>query len=203
MNVLVVGAEGNMGRRYCAILLSLGHTPIKFDIHNEWAPIDCDHVIVATPTPSHAGILYEVFKATTRETHVLCEKPITRELLSLSTMYELAKENKSHLYCVNQYAYLPEAEVFTLSNGFTSYDYYKSGDDGTAWDCFQLFALAKSGISLARSSPIWKCRINGVPIDIRNMDAAYVTMIEDFLGDKRNVWGKEIVFKATERICVK
>lgn len=203
MNVLVVGADGNMGKRYCAILQSLGHQPVKFEIHDEWAPIACDHIIVATPTPTHNAVLYEVFKALTRPSFVLCEKPISTEMMTLNAMYDFATDNKCELFCVNQYAYLPEADTFNdpKTFGFTSYDYYKSGNDGLAWDCFQLFALAKNGISLSHASPVWKCRINGVSLDIKNMDSAYVAMIEDFLGKKERVWRKEIVIKAMKRIC--
>lgn len=205
MNVLVVGGLGNMGRRYCAILRHLGHTPIVLDPAGpDPEPFDgtTGHVIVATPTDTHLGVLSAIIDRNTRGLHILCEKPVVKTPSLLAAIYDIVDKKGHALYCVNQYAHHSMAGLFTrdTASGDTTYDFYHSGNDGLHWDCFQLYALARGKVTLKNESPIWKCKINGVNLNPGVMDRAYVDMIKDFLGPKEKVWGKDIVVKTTEKI---
>lgn len=205
MNVLIVGAKGNIGSRYSCIVRHLAHTPIEIDIPHSESTFQqavglCDHVIVATPTEFHVESVLKVIKHARPGTEILCEKPIAKKLNIVAELYQRAYHAGCNLYSVNQYNYLSEAEVFENETGPTRYNYFKSGKDGLYFDCFQLFALASGKVSLANSSPIWSCAINGVPISIKGMDLAYLQMIEDFLGAKAKLWGESVVLPALARI---
>lgn len=202
MKVLLVGALGNMGRRYTAILNALGHNVVPIDenegfsCENSGDTLGATHAIVATPTDTHVGAVRDVERYTD-VAHILCEKPICKKVGTLECLFK----EFPNLYSVNQYAHLAEAPQFMFRTGYDSrYNYYNSGKDGLAWDCFQIFALANGPVTVSNTSPIWNCVINGIWIDQRNMDMAYVRMIEDFLGPKKNVWGRDIVMRTTERI---
>jgi hypothetical protein len=71
----------------------------------------------------------------------------------------------------------------TNGNGHSVYDYFKHGNDGLVWDCFQVIALAKETIHLSEESPIWHCVINGTQLDLRHMDYAYLVEIREWLAD--------------------
>ncbi len=201
MNVLVVGAFGGMGRRYCAILKHLGHTPLMVDLNTRLPTGEFDHAIIATPTDDHLRSINEVLEWFPRTKHILCEKPIAKSSpVLLGAFFDSLHSDGVNLYCVNQYQYLDELKCITNPRAPTTYDYYNSGRDGLHWDCYQLYALATGPVVLSNGSPVWKCHINGSRINSRNMDAAYVEMIRDFVGEKKNMWGKDIVLKATEKI---
>jgi hypothetical protein len=61
---------------------------------------------------------------------------------------------------------------------FTSYDYFRTGNDGLYWDCLQIIALASGPIKLNNKSPVWKCEINDTQLDSSAMDHAYVKFIK-------------------------
>jgi hypothetical protein len=206
VNVLVVGGLGNMGRRYCAILKHLGHTPLPVDIDTSWPRAGYDHAIIATPTGLHALSVVEVMKKRGRyhlgegAMHILCEKPVLTDLEALKKMYAWVEAEGGHLCCVNQYQYLLDMDYALMTKGDSWYSYYNSGRDGIHWDCFQIYALAGGKVTVDNESPFWSCGINGTLIRPGYMDQAYVEMIRDFLGEKKNTWGKDIVLKATQKI---
>jgi len=192
-----------MGQRYSRIVKMLAHEPVEADIGDRADMTGITHVIIATPTATHETLIRQAIEGSViqlNRLHILCEKPIVKNMTALQGLYDTAERYGSNLYCVNQYAHLPEAEIFEQKDGRTTYDYFKHGPDGLHWDCFQMYALARGELFIDEKSLIWKCYINGVPIDLRNMDRAYIYMIEDFLGPKRKVWGKDIVMNATKRI---
>lgn len=206
MKICVVGCNGNMGTRYQAILRSLNHTAIGWDeFHDSLLKrnlIDeADAFIVATPTDQHLTDLYFIHKMTSRRMGwILCEKPIVKSLAELEKLKSFGDDFLGRLRCVNQYAYLPEMELAKDERGITSYNYFRTGKDGINWDCFQLYALANKDIVLDNKSPVWRSRINGVPIKIAHMDQAYVDMIKDFLGPQEKVWGWDKIEKTTLEI---
>jgi hypothetical protein len=191
--VLILGSMGNMGKRYRAILKMLRIEHFTFDKADGQALeprrsqliAKALKIIVATPTHDHVRTLELIDAVATNKPRVLCEKPITKKLEEFE---QLRSFRNLELFCVNQYAHLPEYETFRSSQGRTYYNYFRHGDDGLGWDCFQLFNLANGSIAINESSPIWKCRINGVQINPTNMDWAYVRMIQDFLGPMNRVW---------------
>jgi len=207
LNCLVIGSNGNMGQRYVAILKYFGIETLEFDVVGNSPSLlktqlsKTSHVIVATPTRSHFEIMEALWEfKLPGELNVLCEKPITQNLDMLKTLYEVSSSKNLTLYCVNQYAFLPQYDEFKKQEDRTEYNYFKTGDDGLYWDCFQLFALANGKITLDTASPLWYCQINGVGVHIEDMDSAYCKMVYDFVKWKLRLWSSEIVIKATKRI---
>lgn len=208
--VTVIGSQGNMGKRYCAILTALGVEYIGLDIRQsnydqnvEDAVYRSSKIIVATPTPKHLETIQLIGSikrsGAIKPAHVLCEKPIVTKSDSLRWVRK-EQESGIRVFSVNQYAHHPEYSVFSRTSGRTYYNYFKSGGDGLEWDCFQLFVLAKGSVALNNSSPIWSCRINGHQINISGMDIAYVNMIQDFLGPMRKVWDLDTVEIGTRKV---
>jgi 8-oxo-dGTP pyrophosphatase MutT (NUDIX family) len=209
MRVLVVGAKGNMGKRYCSILRYLGHEPVEID--EPWPdiiPQDWTHAIVATPTLQHwAGAcdLLSHTQDTTVVRHVLMEKPISFSLHLTAAIREILEESNMRLSVVNQYNYLPEvrnapprAPGGELRPSW--YRFYNHGKDGLHWDCFQIYALAEGEVQLSNTCPLWDCAINGQRIDIAHMDWAYIDMVDDFLHDQKRVWRWDVIDRTTRRI---
>ena len=192
MKVLVVGANGNMGRRYCSIL---DHLEVDYDTHEINQPsskVKYNYILVATPTTDHLHTLDELSKYQ-NNAKILCEKPISKTTSiytkrKLDHILELFSDN---LFMVNQYAYYSE-NIEIPKESVTLYDFYNSGKDGISWDCIQLIHLAKGAIVLKNESPIWKCKINGVSLDREQIDLCYIKMIKDFLNDGKEygrLWG--------------
>lgn len=207
--ILIIGSEGNMGRRYQACLNYLQRNYVGYDElvdeyeHLREKLVGVQKIIVATPTPTHLQILEQIGRLRSHSKDwidVLCEKPISTNLESTKAAYALARNGRFHLYPVNQYQFLPEYKLAGHRRGITQYDYYNSGKDGLAWDCFQLFALANAEIRISNQSPKWICKLNGTKVDLRNMDLAYVNMLSDFLSRKVYMWDEDRVLMATRRI---
>ncbi len=131
-------------------------------------------VIVATPTDSHIGWLDKLVRL---GIPVLCEKPICKDLGKLEETLALYDSENVPLNMVNQYWELP----MVSGVGHTEYNYWNHGKDGMAWDCIQLVGLAKSTLTLRDDSPMWRCHINGSQIDLREMDVAYIRMIQNWM----------------------
>ncbi len=75
-----------------------------------------------------------------------------------------------------------------VAKGETYYDYFKSGQDGLAYDCCNIIGLSKKRPTLANSSPIWKAKINGQELSLADMDQAYVKMIMDWTRSPLSNW---------------
>lgn len=113
---------------------------------------------------------------------VLCEKPICKDPDELLALMAECRKAGTRLQMVSQYDYLVDRK----SHGPSHWDYYKSGGDGLAWDCIQIIGHAKERPSLKNMSPIWSCMINGKPLQIEQMDFAYIWMIRDWLDKPRD-----------------
>jgi hypothetical protein len=204
LNVLVVGAKGNMGKRYCAILRQLGHLPICVDL--PWpavVPDDWRYAIVATPTDSHLEAAYQLADITEYnpiKRHVLMEKPVAKSLSDSHRVYTVLGESNMQLNCVNQYNYLPEVELGEKGNAKSWYRYFNHGKDGIHWDCFQIYALASASVELSHKSAWWDCGINGRRVSLSGMCWAYIDMIEDWLGAQNRVWGWDVIERTTLRV---
>jgi Oxidoreductase family, NAD-binding Rossmann fold len=175
----IFGNKGNMGRRYAAVLKLLEHEAVGGDVGDE-VPDDRDFgnydgFIIATPTDTHLDYIEFLLKC---GKPVLCEKPFTTNAgAQLRNVLQEAKAEKMQLSMVSQYDFLG----FQGSYGPTSYDYYKSGPDGLAWDCINIIRKAKASIRLKNESPIWKCTINGTALCPNMMDQSYIEMIDSWL----------------------
>lgn len=211
MNVVLFGANGNMGSRYRAILNQQKHHIIPLEIGYSHDDIRralnaSKKIIIATPTNSHYDNLLDISIArlpSMPEIDILCEKPVTMKLDELKKIEFMSLQKGMNIYSVNQYSYLPESDKFfnPSQKGPTSYNYFKTGPDGLPWDCYQLYQLARDEEPIVlNKSPKWLCQINGVPINIRNMDQAYIDMISDFLDNKSKCSGLDKIIQVTTRL---
>lgn len=180
--ILILGHLGNMGVRYSKILDHLGADWKGLDsrlapLTNETitdAALTSDGVIVATPTAFHVDNLENLADA---GVPVLCEKPITKHLSELKTLLLKFQELHTPLSMVLQYKEL----LNDVAVGPSSYDYFKTGQDGLAWDCIQIIGLAKGSVEIKNESPIWTCTINGQRLSLEDMDQAYVWNVKRWL----------------------
>lgn len=180
MKVFIYGMNGNMGRRYAAILEHLGHEWTGEDLGvSRGAVDDTDAIIIATPTDTHAEVLRPLLGL---GKPILCEKPVCKDMNELKQLMAMCVMAGTRLQMVSQYDYL----VNPTACGKSFYHYFKSGPDGLAWDCLQIIANAKERPGLSNGSPVWSCQINGKRLSLSDMDFAYVSMIRDWLQAPRN-----------------
>lgn len=177
--IAILGSNGSMGRRYQAILNSIGKDYYPLDQY-DWQNVkdinNLQGVIICSPTEEHIVNL-RYLKEKKIDVPILCEKPVTK---SKQEMNEILSMNQS-IQMVNQYKHLANP----VSRGKTFYNYYNSGKDGILWDCLNIFGLAKDACEVRKTSPIWTCEINGDKIHIEDMDGAYVDMIKLWLVEPR------------------
>lgn len=179
--ILLLGSEGSMGKRYQAIFnyLKLEYLPIDEKINSFNEMIDafqkCDRVLIATPTNSHISII-KMLLVHDNIRDILCEKPIAKSSKQVAEILNLFRFRSCKFNMVFQYG-----EILANNgnpNQFTSYDYFRTGNDGLYWDCLQIIALASGPIKLNNKSPYWKCEINDQDLDIASMDHAYLKFIK-------------------------
>ena len=175
MSIGVIGAKGNMARRYSAICSYLGIPWLGFDV-DDYSEVEnyADSLttfLVATPTATHLDVIKDLARF---QKPMLVEKPIVTTKAELG---ELLRTN-AIIRMVNQYEYLVER----YSEGESYYDYWNSGKDGM-FDFINIVGLSKTPPKLRNMSPFWKCRINGHDLNIRSMDYAYMDMISDWHKD--------------------
>ena len=172
---LLIGSEGSMGQRYKSILKHLG---VSFDCWDlkvvpKYEIGHYHRFIVATPTDTHYNI---VMGLSTYGKPILCEKPFSKNLYEVKDMLDVP----CYIDQVMQYKYL----VYAGDTGRSKYNYFRHGNDGLVWDCFQIVALANGSIDIAETSPIWTCAINGRNLNLSEMDSAYILQVQDFLREK-------------------
>lgn len=179
--ILLIGSEGSMGKRYQAILKHLNIPFFCRDVNSKTTLIDdilnADKFIVATPTDMHERILNAIL-AYGEGGDVLCEKPIAKCSKVVSSLFNKFDESNVKLNMVFQYGEIAR-KTDEIKN--TSYDYFRTGNDGLAWDCLQILALASGPVSISNKSPIWKCTINDQELSIQSMDYAYISFIKKWL----------------------
>lgn len=192
--ILIIGAKGNMGRRYSSICKYLQIPFDGVDICDTYIPDQYSHCIIATPTNSHLDLIQKINDFHSRPNiSILCEKPIALNNDDVHIINLLWKTLT--VYMVNQYAYYPYLSTAEELN--TTYDFYNSGNDPIAYNCIQLVHLAKGPVLLKSESPIWRCVINGKTLDRGRIDRCYVDMVHDFFFDSYGkLWGREDILEA-------
>lgn len=210
MKICILGANGNMGRRYQAILNREQCDFDAFDFKDHFPnPNDYTHIIVTTPTHLHLSHLSQINAMADKPVNILCEKPIYKidTQAKKDEFYRLLNKLQSNghkLNMVNQYAYYLDNINESIAYGETFYDYYNSGGDGIGWDCIQLIHLAQKEVYFLRNiSPVWFSSINGHPLSRREIDLCYVKMIKDFLNDGGvygRLWGYKDISEAHEKV---
>lgn len=182
MKFLLIGSEGSIGSRYKAIL---DYLKLDYDCYdpmlgkgifsiNEYRL--CTHVIIASPTDTHLYYL-DYLNVVAPEVKVLCEKPISKDIGELESFFKVCKLD---LVMVNNYSFMIN---FFNDKKITKYNFFKTGNDGLAWDCIQLIRIANAGIELRNDSPIWQCTINGEKVDNKYIDTSYIHMLKNWMSD--------------------
>lgn len=189
--ILLIGNRGSVGRRYSAILDYLGADWVGYD--SAWdanPPVlpRFDKFIVATPTPTHYGVVSEL----PRDRPVLCEKPLAS---SFQDAKEMADSREG--YIVSNYRY-------ALGDGphLIEYDFFNTGKDGLRMDCCQLLMLDRNAV-LRNKSPYWTLKDNGETVPYETIERSYVYMLRDFVdGNYERLWsfkdGVEMIWRATQ-----
>ena len=185
-SVVLVGANGSMGRRYQAILKHLGilvrcvDTPGSISKSVRWwldgardgsTDPDADAVILASPTDTHAAYIRDLALL---GKPILCEKPLSRDLAEVDELLRAP----GPLDMMTQYALLDGEHT---GNAETVYDFYHTGSDGLAWDCMQLIGLARGPLSITAESPVWRCLLNGRVLSLDDVGRAYVDYVQRWL----------------------
>ena len=172
--VFIAGIKGNMGKRYTAILRSLNIDYVGCDPYDNEAIKEgmkvSDGVIIATPTCTHIDLLREFMHY---GKPILCEKPFTTNIVELMKFHAESTEYHNLISMVNQYALLWHRD----SEGETFYNYFKTGNDGLAYDCVNLIGQARGKVEVLDDSPIWMCQINGQKLHLSDIDMSYISMI--------------------------
>jgi hypothetical protein len=187
-----------MGRRYAKIVEHLGHKWEGVDQASGYCDVrtlafTADAIIIASPTACHVDHI-RAFKDYSLP--LLCEKPVTKDLDALEELLADLKKAGTRLKVVNQYAELPFPKDGT---GLTSYDYFKTGGDGLYWDCISLVTLANGPVELKNESPVWRAQINGQPLNLADMDDAYVRMIARWLRDPTDT-DYDAIYRAHKKV---
>lgn len=193
--ITLVGSCGSMGVRYQAIL---NYLDIKFQSFDKWHTEQeiiaharhSDGVIIATPTHTHVDFLSALLPVNDK---VLCEKPITKNIAQLEELTLACNRKRRSFNMVMQYRELVLPTGANQTELPTSYDYFRHGQDGLAWDCMQVIGLAKGVVELKETSPIWRCIINGQRLTLSDMDSAYVRFTEKWLNNRLDQSMDEII----------
>jgi hypothetical protein len=179
MPILIMGADGNMGKRYAAILKFLKKDVIGVDAHHSPEDVKrcvraADGIIIATPTATHLKLIKGLRRY---KKPILCEKPFSKNIRELAQVLEDYHRSETPLNMVYQYKEL----VGSKAVGDSEYDYFRHGSDGLLWDCIQIIGLAKGNVTIREESPVWRCQINGERLSLNMMDVAYVTHVKKWL----------------------
>lgn len=158
------------------------------------ASANFDRFILCTPTNTHAVLLRDLIPL---RKPILCEKPVTKDLEELQEILDLAQKHQTPFTVVMQYQELLNNNTY----GQSYYDYFRTGNDGLIWDCFQIIALSKLTPSINNLSPIWKCSINGQTLSIADMDSAYVGFVSKWLRDSINQ-DPNYIYDIHERVSI-
>lgn len=176
--VLIVGYKGNMGRRYAAILDRLNVEWIGMDQGDLYPSKTFEGIILCTPTAVHAENLNHLLDY---NVPILCEKPVVKDPEEVVHLVNAFDARRIPLRMVNQYEYM-HGPIFD-SHRITTYNYFKTGNDGLAWDCINIIGLAQGPCYINNTSPIWQCTINGSRMFYDRVDLSYLDMMSDWLAN--------------------
>ena len=168
--IVVIGAKGNMGSRYCFYLRYLGCDVVEVDLDSGHTPMNCDGILIATPTENHID---HIRVAAEFNKPILCEKAISKDLKLVTDICEA----DINLRMINQYGYFD----LLYESGATHYNYFRTGNDGLNWDCINIIGIARNEVYISNRSPVWTCCINGRRASLGDMDRAYLWNLQDWL----------------------
>jgi len=184
--VLIYGSEGSMGKRYQAILNWLNIDFECIDSRLGFSEVNLEkitHFIVATPTETHLEIIRNI---AIYKRPILCEKPISKSIDEVKEIIKLCGDNLSIMFQYIVFSEMNEKDGVQLKE--TSYNYFRTGNDGLYWDCMQPICLHNGEfgeLSVRNNSPVWNCILNGRKLNVRDMDVAYVSYVASWLCGKK------------------
>ena len=198
--ILLLGANGSIGRRYQAVLKALGEPYCAVDIGTQepdWNLVT--KAIIATPTGLHFEHCEEMIE---RGLPFLCEKPLDKNPFSSYILQSSAKACDVSGFIVNNYRFA------TLGvNGdenLIAYDFYNTGKDGLIWDVCQLVYLAhleRCELRVYRESFTWNLSYKGHAIRYRAIEYSYFDMVKAFINEQwGDLWTLQDAHEMT-RIC--
>lgn len=182
--ILIIGSEGSMGRRYQSILKYLKVDFGCYDIKIMGSYPDFnkyDAFIVCTPTFDHEVTLLSLQKY---NKPILCDKPIIKDSQKVAEILS----GDIDLDIMFQYRELLNDIYNWMDEPFSSYNYFRTGNDGLYWDCMQTIGLHRGSIdhlSIRNDSPVWECKINNEQLHLGMMDIAYVKYLSKWLKGHR------------------
>jgi hypothetical protein len=200
-DILLVGADGAMGKRYHGIMNYLKADHVCFDIHDDWDTVH--HVkkaIVATPIATHIEICEMLLRLGVQ--HILCEKPISKSFEAVKDLRTLQNGGPSKIYMVNNWAFLLRTEPLAKQSNWIDWNYYNSGADGD-FDLIQPIYLADGYPLIQRTSPIYHLIINKTKLSQIDFDRSYVRMIQAFLDDQFHLlWNLDEALEAIGKLLL-
>jgi len=157
MKVLVIGGNGSIGKRYCAILRYLKVNYEIYEINDvlaNSAPPEADRWLIASPTSTHFEYCMEAIK---RRKPFLCEKPLSKSLDQCREIRDAAQAADVDGRVVCNYKI-----AFEINFGGTvfegalpyKYEYFNTGKDGVFWDLCQLIYM-NPNLLIDTDSPTW------------------------------------------------
>lgn len=200
MSILIVGNNGNMGRRYEHICRWYGRKTIGIDVGDKIPrPTEVDRAIIATPTDSH---IEAAMWCAHYGIPFLCEKPISKNIGDVTALRDVCRKNESNGYMVCNWSFTGHGKRYCPGTHTVSYDCWNTGKDGLWWDCIQLVALAidKNNISLKNESPTFFATIDGMIVGLDTIAHSYVMMIHSFLNSPDDLWSLDVAVDATKRV---
>jgi len=184
--ILVVGFDGNMGRRYTAILKYLDVDTIGIDLRDKWpVPSQYTRAIVATPIDTHYKICKRLIQL---KKDFLCEKPVSKSNNEIRDLIRLCKFNGVDGRMVCNWAMVLPRMTHGINENKIFIDYYNSGNDGF-WDYIQPVYLSKlDDLIIRKISPVFKCKINYQSAKSECFDLSYVKIIRFWFTDRNQLW---------------
>jgi hypothetical protein len=191
--IYLIGANGNMGQRYQAVMKSLRIPYKTCDVNHDEGIDGCDGVLIATPTYTHEGLIDRYLD----KYPVLVEKPIWQLPYNFYTRFEYTNDlwrakdfrDYSKLRMINQYEALVDDAPRTEQKEVTYYNYFRHGSDGLVWDTINIYGnmadFDRDSLELREDSPVWTCIIDGRKLNIADMDNAYIREIYDWVRNPR------------------
>lgn len=177
--ILLIGADGSMGKRYQAIFRFLNRPVVCMDKQDpltriQTAAQNCAGAVIATPTETHLSMIRALIPT---RIPILCEKPVSKSVDEVKEIREAVERERIPFRMMFQYSLLASTDRL----GRSRYDYFRHGNDGLVWDCLQIIGLARGPVDLFENSPVWSCVINGRALQQGSMDAAYVAYVQGWL----------------------
>lgn len=198
--IVVLGAAGNMGRRYSHILKLLGCEVTERDLHNIDEPFEAEMGMVATTTDTHLESIRRLVDGNVKS--ILCEKPVSKSLVELQEIKRITEKYEVDFRMVCNWCQCTPIS-FNPGTCVVEYNNWRTGNDGLYWDVIQLIHLARSiepsDLSIDKQSPVFHASINGIDISLTDIDRSYVWMMLAWLNTPQYLWGMEDAIQATQK----